>query len=189
LLTTKDLPLEWIPYALWDNREPGDMVVWMPETIELAEVPGEEGSLQQNGAWITGSHCWRGDTLLALNDGKLPASSGDDSIPRQTFWDHRGTSEWLAYRFDAPRKLSSSRVWWFDDAGRGSCRTPAAWRLEVQRNGAWEAVELAAGERYGVERDAPQEVHFTPVDATAVRLLVELRADVSAGVLEWEVGP
>jgi DUF1680 family protein len=178
-----------VPYALWDNREPGDMVVWMPESIDLAEVPGEEGSLQQDGVEISGSHCWPRDTLLALNDRKMPASSGDDALPRHTFWDHRGTSEWLLYRFASPRTLAASRVYWFDDAGRGNCRTPASWRLEVETPDGWQPVDLAEGWSYGVERDAPQEVHFAPVEASAIRLHVDLRAGYSAGVLEWELAP
>jgi uncharacterized protein len=179
----------FIPYAFWDNRAPGDMVVWLPESIELAEVPGEEGSLVQDGVAISGSHCWRGDTLLALNDHKMPASSGDQALPRQTFWDHRGTSEWLQYRFANARELQASRVYWFDDEGRGSCRTPAAWRLEVETADGWRPVELAEGWTYGVGRDEPQEVRFAPVEATAVRLHVDLRDGFSAGVLEWEVAP
>lgn len=185
----EDLPLEWIPYAFWDNREPGEMVVWVPESIDLAEVPGEGELIEQNGMQIAGSHCWPRDTLLALNDGKMPASSSDRALPRHTFWDHRGTSEWLQYRFPEPRELQASRVYWFDDTGEGACRTPASWRLEVETPHGWLPVELLAGFSYGVERDAPHEVHFAPVEASAVRLHVDLREGCSAGVLEWEVRP
>jgi len=187
-LTQPDAPFTLIPYAFWDNREPGDMVVWLPESVALAEVPGEGEVLEQNGVLIAASHCWRGDTLLALNDGELPASSGDHAIPRQTFWDHRGTGEWLEYRFDAPRKLARSRVYWFDDTGRGSCRTPAAWRVEIETAEGWKPVELVARSSYGLGRDAFQEVGFAAVETAAVRLVVELQPGSSAGVLEWEVG-
>lgn len=50
----------------------------------------------------TVSHCWQGDTVKALNDERIPGSSSDAGIPRFTWWDHRGTNEWVAYRFEEP---------------------------------------------------------------------------------------
>lgn len=39
--TTKVATVTAVPYYLWDNRAAGDMVIWVPETPELAEVQGE----------------------------------------------------------------------------------------------------------------------------------------------------
>jgi hypothetical protein len=189
-LTKPDTPFTLVPYAFWDNREPGEMVVWMPLRPELAEVPGEGAVVEQGGVLLSASHCYGQDTVLALNDGELPSTSDDHSVPRLTFWDHRGTTEWVQMRFDAVRTLSSTRVYWFDDSGRGACRVPAAWHLEVETPEGWTPVELADGSSYGVAPDAFQEVAFAPVEATAVRLVVELADEVSGGILEWEVsGP
>lgn len=41
-----------------------------------------------------------------------------------TWWDHRGSAEWVQYDFAAPKKISSAEVYWFDDAGEGQCRVP-----------------------------------------------------------------
>jgi DUF1680 family protein len=60
-----------VPYSTWDNRQPGPMVVWLPEEPGLAEVAGEDGVLS-NGVRVTASHCWQNDTLTALNVGQLP---------------------------------------------------------------------------------------------------------------------
>lgn len=38
-VTTRPFRFQAVPYSTWDNREPGEMVVWLPETPELAEVP------------------------------------------------------------------------------------------------------------------------------------------------------
>jgi len=38
--TTKVATVTAVPYYLWGNRAPGDMVVWIPETPELAEPQG-----------------------------------------------------------------------------------------------------------------------------------------------------
>ncbi|NUN96318.1 MAG: glycoside hydrolase family 127 protein, partial [Candidatus Omnitrophica bacterium] len=35
--------LRAIPYCFWDNREPGEMVVWIPESPGVAEPPLSEG--------------------------------------------------------------------------------------------------------------------------------------------------
>ena len=39
------------------------------------------------------------DTVEALIDGKEPKSSNDQSIPRFTWWDHRGSAEWVRVCF------------------------------------------------------------------------------------------
>jgi hypothetical protein len=189
--TSRPADLVAIPYCLWNNRPgagpQGEMVVWIPESADLAELPGQGLRVEQAGASLSASHCWNGDTLLALNDGKLPASSGDPSIPRMTFWDHRGTAEWLAMDFGAPRKLAQIGVYWFDDTGRGSCRVPESWSLSWKDGDAWKPVKLASGSSYGVGKDALMVVAFAPVETTALRIDVKLRKDSSAGVLEWQV--
>src|SRR5205823_1426620 len=127
-LVTRPTKFQAVPYCTWDNRAPGDMVVWLPETPDLAEIPGEDGVMSNN-ILVRASHVNPTDTLTALNDDALPKSSHDQDIPRMTWWDHRGTEEWVSYRFPQPRPVSSASVYWFDDTGRGACRVPAAWRL------------------------------------------------------------
>jgi hypothetical protein len=70
------------------------------------------------------SHCFEHDTVEALSDGVLPKVSGDRGIPRFTWRDHRGTTEWVAYRFEKPKTISEVEVYWFDDTGVGQCRVP-----------------------------------------------------------------
>ncbi|MEO6711540.1 MAG: beta-L-arabinofuranosidase domain-containing protein [Planctomycetota bacterium] len=180
-----------IPYSSWNNRggegTAGEMVVWIPEAAGLAELPGQGFRVEQDGLALTASHCWSGDTLLALIDGRLPSSSSDDSIPRMTFWDHRGSAEWIEMDFDKPRKLAKSSVYWFDDTGRGNCRLPESWRLAWKDGEAWKPVVLSPGSSYGVGKDAFAEISFEPVETSALRVEIQLRKEFSAGVLEWKV--
>jgi DUF1680 family protein len=37
---TRPVPFQAVPYCVWDNRQPGEMIVWIPERPELAEVSG-----------------------------------------------------------------------------------------------------------------------------------------------------
>lgn len=146
------------------------------------------------------SQCWREDTLDALSDGLSPASSGDFNVPRFTWWDHRGTAEWVQYDFPAARRVSKVAVYWFDDSGRGRCRPPASWRLLYKPIGAgggeeWRPVaprSSAPGGRsaepvFGVEIDRFNAVEFEPVETTALRIEVQLRPEFSGGMLEWRV--
>lgn len=135
-------------------------------------------------AW-TASHCWHNDTVRAIDDGILPRDSGDQSIPRFTWWDHRGTEEWVACRFVEPRQVSEVAVYWFDDTGVGHCRVPASWRVEWWDGSQWRPVK--AKTPYGVERDAFNRVVFEPVTTTRIRLVVKLQDQFSAGILECQV--
>jgi hypothetical protein len=131
------------------------------------------------------SHCNTSDSEQAVADGIAPRNSGDTSIPRFTWWDHRGTAEWLAAEFDRPRKLSSIAVYWFDDTGRGACRVPASWRLLHRRGGEWREVERPSG--YGVEKDRFNEASFAEVETDALRIEARLQEGFSGGVLEWRI--
>jgi hypothetical protein len=132
------------------------------------------------------SHCNPSDTTLALNDGLLPANSNDHSIPRMTWWDHRGTVEWVQYDWDKPRVVSWVEVYWFDDTGVGQCRVPASWRLLYREGERWVPVDAAGP--YGVAKDRFNRVEFTPVQTSALRLEVQLQEKFSGGILEWRVG-
>ena len=135
------------------------------------------------------SHCHGGDSVGAMCDSLLPKSSGDTSIPRMTWWDRKGSTEWVAYRLQKPAAVSEADVYWFDDTGRGQCRVPASWRLLYREGKAWKAVKLAGGAKYGTAKDAFNKIAFESVTASEFRLEVQLQPDVSGGILEWRIGP
>jgi hypothetical protein len=133
----------------------------------------------------TASHCFSGDTVDALSDGQLPENSSDQSIPRFTWWDHRGTKEWVQYDFDRPRQISGTAVYWFDDTGVGECRVPESWRLFYKSGGTW--LPLGRPEDFSVNRDRWNRVDFSPVETTALRVETQLQPNYSGGILEWTV--
>jgi DUF1680 family protein len=89
-----------IPYYANTNRQPGDMLVWVPETPDLVE-PMPPPTIAGEAA-PSASHCNPADSVTAMNDGIEPKDSADESIPRFTWWDHHGTKEWVQYVFDKP---------------------------------------------------------------------------------------
>jgi hypothetical protein len=133
------------------------------------------------------SRCNNSDSLEALADGLLPKNSNDHSIPRFTWWDHRGTSEWVQRDFEHLRKVSSIDVYWFDDTGSGQCRVPETWNLLYRSGDRWSPVEGASG--YETRRDAFNHVSFPPIETSALRLEARLQPGCSGGILEWRVLP
>ncbi len=129
------------------------------------------------------------DTLIALNDGVLPKSSNDHSLPRMTWWDHKGTTEWVSYRYAKPRECAGASVYWFDDTGRGGCRVPAEWRLLWKDGDAWKPVQLTHGSRYGAALDVMNDITFEPVTTRELKLEVKLKPGFSGGILEWRALP
>jgi hypothetical protein len=126
------------------------------------------------------------DDINALSDGREPQNSGDHAIPRYTWWNHKGTTEWVTYKLGASRKVSSVSVYWFDDTGAGACRVPESWRLLYKDGGEWKPVANPSG--YPVQKDAYSTATFDPVTTDELRLEVKLRPQYSGGILEWRVG-
>jgi len=139
-----------------------------------------------NQAKSQASHCYREDTISALNDGIEPADSNDHSIPRHTFWDHRGTTEWVEYVFDEPREVSETSLYFWDDrpAG-GECAVPQSWRVFYMAEGQWE--EVPGDLEYETEKDRYNRARFEPVKTGALRVEVKSQHGLSSGILEWKV--
>ena len=133
--------------------------------------------------------------MAALNDQIAPAASDDSGGPRLTWWDHRGTSEWVQYDFEQPQKVSAVEVYWWDERRIGAqCRVPAEWRVVYQPGEDWspvkgvtnwKPVEGASG--YGTEMDQFNRVTFNPVTTKSLRIEVRLQQEWSGGILEWRV--
>ncbi|MBT3270343.1 glycoside hydrolase family 127 protein [Candidatus Poribacteria bacterium] len=177
-----DVDLVAIPYYAWDNRDASDMTVWFPETTGLAQ--GRYAPSAASDAAPAASHV--NGHLEALTDGIVPDASDDASAPRFTWWDRKGAQEWVSLTFPETRRVSGVEVYWFADGGRGQCHLPESWEVEWSPDGDdWRPVEAGSG--YGVHADILNRVTFEPVDARALRLSVQLREGVSAGILEWRV--
>ncbi len=146
-----------------------------PDAYEWKEPPKARPAIA--------SHCWDSDTVTALGDGIEPRHSNDHSIPRFTWWNHKGTTEWVQYDFDKPKSISRSAVYFFDDTGRGGCRIPKSWRLLYKDGNQWK--EVPNTDDYDIKKDEFNRVRFAPVQTTSLRLEAQLQPDFSAGILEW----
>ena len=125
------------------------------------------------------------DTLAALADQIEPSSSNDQAVPRFTWWDHKGTTEFVQYEFAQPAAVSGVEVYWFDDTGAGQCRVPAEWRILAKSGNDWKPIEKTSACK--VAANTYNRVTFDPVTAEGLRLVVKLQPDFSGGILEWRI--
>jgi uncharacterized protein len=182
-IVERDAPLKFVPYAVWNHRGVSEMQVWIARNADTARPAPAPNLASRSRA--SASHARNGDSLSALSDGMEPESSGDQNIPRFTWWDHKGTVEWVQYEFAEPAEVTAAEVYWFDDTGRGACRVPAWWKLYYRKNGTWEEAP-GAGE-CGTAKDRYNRVEFEPVMTDALRITARLQPDFSGGILEWTV--
>lgn len=178
----RDVDLTLVPYYAWDHRAPGEMAVWIAEDPAVAH-PAPPPTIA-NTATPSASHVNPPDSLDALADGATIKDSGDHSIPRFTWWDRRGTTEWVRYDFPKPTRVSSVDVYFFDDTARpGQCRPPESWRLLYKDGDQWKPIDAT----YPAATDAFNSVSFPAVTTTALRLEAKLKKGFSGGILEWRV--
>jgi hypothetical protein len=158
------------------------MMVWIPEDPSLAKAP--KAQTVANTSTATASYLNPSDTLDALSDQDIGRGPSDLSIPRFTWWDHKGTTEWVQYSFREPKKVAGVEVYWFDDTSAGGgCAVPKSAKVLYRDGSDWKPVRETAGQ-YDSTRSV---ITFEPVETTALRLEVQLQTGRSGGILEWSV--
>lgn len=182
-LRLSPVELTLVPYYAWCHRGPTEMAVWLP--IDPARVEPPPPPTLASRSRASASHCNPTDTLEALHDRLEPQKSHDHDLPRFTWWDRRGTREWVQYDLPEKARVRGVEVYWFDDEFTGgACRLPKSWRVEARRGGQWRDVP---GPPPAPVKDRYNAYAFGPLEADALRIDVELQPDYSGGILEWKV--
>jgi uncharacterized protein len=170
-----------IPYALWNNRGPGQMMVWLPIDKSVSKpLPAPTIAYTSK---ITASKKTR--ALSAINDQFEPANSNDHTYPYYHWWPDKDSWQWVEYDFEKPEAVSKTRVYWFDDGPGGGCRIPDEWKLLYKSGNNW--VPVSGKKPYMVTKDAWDELEFQPVRTTGLRIMVKLNKDFASGIHEWSV--
>ena len=174
-------PVTLIPYALWNNRGPGQMMVWLPSSAQVAlPLPAPTIAFRSR---IKTSKISK--SLTAINDQIDPVNSNDPSVTAFDWWPDKNRWEWVEYDFEKPVTISRTKVYWFDDAPDGGCRLPDEWEVLYLNGNIWEPVKARG--KYNVVKDGWNTLSFDPVKASAVKIKVKLNKDFSAGIYEWIV--
>lgn len=175
----KDEPVTLIPYALWNNRGPGQMMVWIPADISSAHpLPAPTIAYRSK---IKASKVTR--DLKAINDQDVPANFNDHTVSYYHWWPEKDKWEWVEYDFDKPETVSESKVYWFADGPDGGCRIPDEYEMLYLYGNVWKPVD--ANTPYKITKDGWDSLSFSPVKATAVKLKVKLNKDFASGIYEW----
>lgn len=170
--------LTLIPYCYWDNRAHGPMEVWLPNVAPPARVGGPEVKAKIELSFLSGNAQPEG-----INDGIEPQSSGEQPNKLLHWWPHKGTTEWVAYRWDKAVKTKGIRVYFFDDTGRGECRLPAEWHLEKLDGATWTPVQ---GD-FQIAKDKWIELNFPTIESKGLRLVVKFKEGWAAGIRQWRI--
>ncbi|WP_314519919.1 glycoside hydrolase family 127 protein [Xanthocytophaga agilis] len=171
-----------IPYYAWANRGSGEMAVWLATEPDAAR-PSPAPTIASTST-ITASHTTK--TLLAINDQAEPKNSNDRDNLNYHWWPLKDTTQWVQYTFAKPEKVSSVKLYWFDDSPWGGCRVPESWKLlYLAADGKWKEVQNQNS--YGIEKDKYNKVTFSPVQTEALKIEVKLPKEYAGGILEWSV--
>ena len=184
-----------IPYAVWNNRKPQQMEVWIASTpvttrptpaktlASQAQTFANRGPIQNDAPETAPADSWAG----GVNDQWEPKRSSDTSKPYHYWWLKRGTKEAISYRWNEAKEVSNVQVYWLDfDHYDGDFRVPASWALYYEtEDGQW--CEVEDHEPYTVLKDCYNSVSFRPVKTKGLKIVAQLQKGQSGGVLEWKV--
>jgi hypothetical protein len=155
------------------------MTVWPARTPEAARPEPADTLTFKSKTTASFVHA----SLDAIKDQILPKNSADSSALQLDFWPHKDTTEWFQFEWDDKHKISSVKVYWFDDSGRGACRLPESWKV-LYRNTAGSFKPVKASTPYGLKKDRFNKVDFDPVTTDAIKIEITLQKEWSAGVQE-----
>ena len=179
ILDKEDVTL--IPYALWNNRGPGQMMVWLPLSPESAKpLPAPTIAFRSK---VEASKMTK--DLSAVNDQCEPANSNDHSVLYYHWWPDKDRWEFVQYNFEKPEIISGTKVYWFDDGPDGGCRIPDEWEILYLAGNIWKPLKVRSA--YTITKDGWDSVEFEPVKASAVKIRIKLNKEYSAGIYEWIV--
>jgi hypothetical protein len=174
-------PVTLIPYALWNNRGAGQMMVWFPTTAKTAHpLPAPTIAFRSK---IRASKLTK--TLSAVNDQAVPLNSNDNSVINYNWFPDTDKWEWIEYDFEKPEIISEANVYWFDDGPEGGCRIPDEWEILYLDENIWKSVGSRSGSR--IAKDNWNIIKFKPVRASSLKIKVKLNKKYSAGIYEWIV--
>lgn len=147
-------------------------------SVRAAALPAADEAVESNVALlgeVSVSYVPGWNKASALNDGTEATPDGHGSV-----WGTYGEFEaqhWAQYDWQWPVTVGRSAVWFWNDAsGAGNVLSPEAWHLEYKdASGEFQPVDAAT---YPIATGTtqvlgPNEVTFTPVTTTALRLVLD----------------
>ncbi|MDP4277651.1 MAG: glycoside hydrolase family 127 protein [Bacteroidota bacterium] len=197
-VSEKTVPFKAIPYSTWNNRGEDQLVVWTPETADLAIL--KPSPTLASKAWPVG--------VWGVNDQFEPTSSADINTPYHYWWLKAGTQEEAGYKFNQPEHISSVEVYWLAFEHYDVIyKAPESWKLLYKSGNDWKEVEATSA--YETELNKYNKLTFKPIVTDELKMIVQLqrpeagqvtdekgpqvvdvgRQGYSGGIIEWKVNP
>jgi hypothetical protein len=132
-------------------------------------------------ATATTSYVSSWETLSAVNDNSSPANSNDKSAGAYGNWNNPNSTQWVQYDWSQPYYLTSTQVYWFDDAGGVLTPTTAYIQYWNASTSAW--VNLG---NVPLVKNAFNTLAISNIQTSRVRISM-LNTTQSTGILEWRV--
>ncbi|SNY63928.1 family 43 glycosylhydrolase [Paractinoplanes atraurantiacus] len=130
---------------------------------------------------VTTSYVSPWENLSAVNNGGTPANSADRSNLAYGNWPQQGT-QWVEYAWPTAQSLNRSSVYWFDDDQ--GIDLPASCQPQYWNGSAYVAVPGASA--CGVAGNTENQMSFSTISTTRLRLNFTSRTGYSTGILEWK---
>lgn len=119
------------------------------------------------------------ESVAAINDGIDPPSSNDTVNPRWGTWPEQG-QQWAELTWSPAVTVSRAQVYIFDD--NQGIDMPASWKLQYWNGSAY--VDVAGSSGYPIAANQYNNVTFTAVSTTRLRVVLQSAANFSVGLLE-----
>ncbi|MHC2998822.1 hypothetical protein OB08_05825 [Microbacterium sp. HJ5] len=144
----------------------------------------------------SGSASWENPSRV--NEATTPASSAPGAGNGWGTWGQANngttaaTAAWIRYQFDAPRRIGSTQIYWYDDNGGTRMPRPDTYVIEHSTDGTtWAPVTLKGSSTYAgaLVRNAYNTLEFEPVEASQLRIRITgvQGSGAGTGVLRWRV--
>ncbi|QAA32629.1 DUF5695 domain-containing protein [Clostridium manihotivorum] len=129
------------------------------------------------------SFCSSWETITAVNDNIVSATSKGDDVKHYGTWGNSSTEESVTYSWTAPMDITSTKLYLFNDGG--GILSPKSYKYEyLAADGKWLPVNNAKG--YGLELDKYNETTFDKLTTTGFRITMVKSGD-GVGIIEWKV--
>ena len=166
------------------------MVVWMPRNEQLAKESLVSNLLTKAiYGNVLATHTFEDDTVAAVVDGKIPAVSADQTLPRWTSlpFDNRGQN--LIVEFGRTRSIANVGVYWYEDPASEKVLLPRDWWVDYRKgDGDWIRMKKYVTDFYGLERDKFNMVRpAAPLNCDAISIRILPQVGHCMGVHELQV--
>jgi hypothetical protein len=119
------------------------------------------------------------ETLVAVNDGFVPANSNDKSHGAYGNWNNPNSVQWVQYDWTQNYTVTSAEVYWFNDGG--GVLTPTTAYIEYWNGSAWTQLGNVP-----LQTNAFNTLAIPSVSLNRMRISM-LNPTQSTGILEWRV--